>query len=277
MPEAGGCSGGEALPHGCIHPGDFRRHASCKNLPGMKFANHIASVRALVLLGCLVLGRQVAADVRPGDWQDLDQVRATAVQAAAAHYKDSGTRVEVAAAPLDQRLRLPACDRDLASQVPDGSREASRVTVEVRCEGVRSWRLYVPVGVSLYRTVVVTAGPLERGKVLAAGDVILAEREIGRLPGSYLASPDAAVGQLLRRSVPAGAVLIAAQLEPPVLVHRGQQVTLEAKSGPITVQMAGIARHDAALGQVVAVQNSSSRRVLQGIVRNEKSVEVLVP
>lgn len=243
----------------------------------MKAAIHMTTARVLMLLGCLVPGMQALADGRSGDRQELEQIRATAVQAAAAHYTESGTRVEIAAAPLDPRLHLPACDRALTGELPDGSRETSRATVEVRCDGVRSWRLYVPVSVSLYRTVVVTAGPLERGKVLAAGDVILAEREIGRLPGSYLASPDAAVGQLLRRSVPAGAVLIASQLEPPILVRRGQQVTLEAKSGPITVQMAGVARHDAALGQVVAVQNSSSRRVLQGIVRNEKSVEVLVP
>ena len=127
------------------------------------------------------------------------------------------------------------------------------------------------------KALVVAAVPLTRGKVLAADDVMLADREVGTLPGGYLTTADAAIGRVVRRNIPAGAAVAPALLESPVLVKRGQPVTLEAKAGAITVQMTGIAQADGALGQTIPVRNDSSRKVLQGVVRNEKSVQILVP
>ncbi len=210
-------------------------------------------------------------------WQHPDAIRDAAEQAVIAQFADTGGRISVAAVPVDPRLRMPACEQALTASVANTTQDSSRVSAAVRCDGLRPWRLFVPVRVSLHRTLVVTAAPLERGKVLAAGDVILTEREVGASPGGYLTAVEAAAGKVLRRSLPAGAVLSPALLEAPLLVRRGQQVTLEARSGTIAVRMAGVARDDGALGQLVAVQNLSSRKILQGIVRNEKSVEVLVP
>lgn len=210
-------------------------------------------------------------------WQSPDSIRAAAERVVAERLADAAGRVAVAAEPLDPRLRMPACDAELAADLPPVTREGSRLTAEVRCPGTRAWRLFVPVRVTVTKTLVVAAVPLERGKILAPGDVILAEREVGALPGGYLTTPDAAVGRVVRRTIPAGAAVAPGALEMPVLVRRGQAVTLEARSGAIVVQMAGIARGDGALGELIAVENSSSRRVMQGIVRNEKSVEVRVP
>lgn len=227
----------------------------------------------MALAGFAVFGLEAGADT----WQDLASIGTSAEQVVAARYTDPAEHVEVSAAPVDPRLRLPACGQPLQAAVPDAAGEASRFSVEVRCDGPRSWRLRVPVEVTVRRALVVTAVPLERGKVLAAGDVILADRVVAAVPGGYLTSTGAAIGQVLRRSLPAGAVIAPVQLTAPVLIRRGQQVTLEAKSGAIAVQMAGIARADGALGEIISVENPSSRRVLQGVVRNEKSVEIRVP
>ena len=52
---------------------------------------------------------------------------------------------------------------------------------------------------------------------------------------------------------------------------------MEARAGAITVQMAGVARDDGGLGQTIPVENSSSKKVVQAVVRNEKYVEILLP
>ena len=207
-------------------------------------------------------------------WQDPDSIRSAAEQAALAPFANGPARVIAAAAPLDPRLRVHGCEQALTSTLPTPSQESGRVTAEVRCDGARPWRLFVPVRVSVYRTLAVAAVPLERGKVLAAGDVILAEREVGATPGGYLTTVDAALGRALRRNVAAGAMLAPTLLESPLMVRRGQSVTLEARAGAITVQMAGVARSDGALGQTIPVANTSSRKIMQGIVRSEKIVEI---
>ena len=212
-----------------------------------------------------------------GHWQEPASIRAAAEAAARARIGDTGGEVTLRTEPLDPRLRLPPCEVPLVGEVPDAGRATSRITARVRCPGASPWRLFVPVSVSVRKPLVVAAVPLERGKVLAAGDVILASREVGAAPAGYLTTLESAIGQVLRRNVPAGTVLAPGLLDAPVLVERGRQVTLEARSGGIVVQMAGIAKADGTLGETIPVENLSSRKVLQGIVRSEKSVEVLVP
>jgi flagella basal body P-ring formation protein FlgA len=235
----------------------------------------LCTTRAVALL--MVAAFALVPDVRASAWQDANAIRAAAEEATAAAHATADARVAVAAAPLDPRLRVPACDQPLEATLPALTREAGRVTAEVRCAGSSPWRLHVPVRVTLTRTLVVAARPLERGKILAADDVILAERDVAAAPGGYLTGTDAAVGRVLRRNIAAGAVLAPSLIEAPVLVRRGQAVTLEARSGAIRVQMAGIAQADGALGQTIAVRNNSSRKVLHGVVRNERSVEIRLP
>jgi flagella basal body P-ring formation protein FlgA len=210
-------------------------------------------------------------------WQDAGSIRAAAEAAAKAEAGKTDGSVSVSAEALDSRLMLPACDQQLTASVPPAGQQTGRITAEVRCPGTRSWRLYVPVQVIVSRDILVAAVPLERGKVLAASDVVLAHRQVVAVPGGYLTTVEAAVGQVIRRSVPAGTVLGPAMLDSAVLIKRGQAVTIEARSGPIVVQMAGVAKGNGALGQVISVANTNSDKVVQGIVRNEKAVEILVP
>jgi flagella basal body P-ring formation protein FlgA len=235
---------------------------------------HTRPCKSKAVIGALLMLSAAAANAA---WQDTAAIRAAAEATARQPFDAMGGDISVAADALDPRLLLPACDQPLAGDLPPTGQETSRVTVEVRCPGSRPWRLFVPVRVTVRKDILVAAVPLERGKLLAAGDVILAQREVGASPGGYFTTADAAVGQIVRRSVPAGTVLSPAMLDAPVLIRRGQSVTLAARSGPIAVQMAGVARSDGALGQVIGVENTSSRKVLQGIVLNEKSVEILVP
>jgi flagella basal body P-ring formation protein FlgA len=59
-------------------------------------------------------------------------------------------------------------------------------------------------------------------------------------------------------------------------VRRGQQVTLEALAGNFAVRVAGVARSDGALGQLIEVENGSSGKTVQAVVRSERTVEVLL-
>ncbi len=248
------------------------------NFPGMTGNRHGTSKsRAAALLLALlpVPGSLPAADM--AGFQAAADIRAAAEAVVLERLADAPGQVTARAEELDPRLQMPACDAPLSASLPARTQLSSRLTAEVRCNGARQWRLFVPVKITVRQSVVVAALPLERGKVLAPGDVLLAERELGAISGGYLTSVEAVAGQVLRRAVPAGAALAPALLEAPVLVRRGQAVTLQARSGVLTVQAPAVARGDGALGQVIEVQNISSKKIMQAIVRNEKTVEVYLP
>jgi flagella basal body P-ring formation protein FlgA len=224
----------------------------------------------VLLFGGLLAGTQAQA---AADWQDHAAIRAAA-EAAARNAVPGGGAV-VADNP-DPRLRLARCELPLAATVPALGVRSARFTAEVRCDGARPWRLYLPVRVTSVRPVVVAARALPRDTLLAPGDVRLAFAEPATIPAGALHDTGLVVGRVLRRPADEGQALTTGFLVAPTLVRRGQQVSVEARSGALAVRMEGVARGDGALGDLIEVENVNSGRVVQAVVRSAKSVEVLL-
>jgi flagella basal body P-ring formation protein FlgA len=83
-----------------------------------------------------------------------------------------------------------------------------------------------------------------------------------------------AIGQTLRLGGQAGQVLRRSDLIAQAVVKRGEPVALVAGGGGFEVRMAGRALADAGTGEVVRVENLSSRRVLSGVVAAPGEVRV---
>jgi flagella basal body P-ring formation protein FlgA len=210
------------------------------------------------------------------EWQSLESIELAAEKHVTATAKPGGVRSIADADPLDPRLKLPACAGDLQTSVPYGDPRGARITVEVACTGVEAWRIYVPVRLESFGAVVVATRALPRDAVLTLADLSIEERALSRLARGYVAKIEDAVGLKLRRAVPGGAPILPTALASPPLVERGQLVTLQAATGGISVAMTGTALQDGARGAVIDVENGSSGRRVQAIVRSRRVVEVLL-
>lgn len=226
-------------------------------------------------MGVLLAGGLLAATGARSatEWQSHSAIREAAE--AAARKALPGPAAVVADSP-DPRLRLTRCTQPLAANVPANGVRSARFTAEVRCDGTQPWRLYLPVRVTSTRPVVVASRALARDTVLAPGDVRLAESALASVPAGALHETGLAVGRVLRRPADEGQALTASLLEAPTLVRRGQQVTVEAQAGGLQVRMEGVARGEGALGDIIEVENGTSGRIVQAVVRSAKSVEVLL-
>ena len=196
--------------------------------------------------------------------------------AAAKRMAVSAGRIEAVAKNLDHRLRLAQCDVPLSAKLPYDTGRKTRVTAEVRCTGKQPWKIFVPVRLQIWQQVLVAAGPLQRGKMLAASDMILAERTISDQARGFMLDPAQAAGYRLKRDLSEGDVITPGVIVAPPLVERGQEVMLEAKSGSLNVRMAGIALEAGLAGDIITVQNRESGRKVEGVVRSGKTVEVLL-
>ena len=224
----------------------------------------------MLLAGGLLIAGGARSEV---EWQSHVAIREAAE--AAAREALPGPSAVAADSP-DPRLRLVRCSQPLAASVPANGVRSARFTAEVRCEGTQPWRLYVPVRVTSIRPVVVASRALARDTVLAPGDVRLADSAPATVPAGALHDVDLVVGRVLRRPADEGQALTASVLAAPTLVRRGQQVSVEARTGTVQVRMEGVARGEGALGDIIEVQNAGSGRIVQAVVRSAKSVEVLL-
>jgi len=214
----------------------------------------------------------LAQDTAP---QSLDAIR-TAVVAFVTGFHGADADLEVKPGGLDPRLRLAPCSAPLEAAWANGSSQAGRVTVEVRCASQRPWRLYVPTQVALHQEVVVAARPLARGQRLSAADLRRERRDVGRLGGDAVREPQRVLGYVLTRPLGEGRVLDPRLLEAPRLVERGQRVRLLAEGPGIHISMAGDALQAGALGDTVRVRNPASRRVVDAVVSGPGRVTLRV-
>jgi flagella basal body P-ring formation protein FlgA len=241
---------------------------SCIDTPtaAIDAARSAAAVNCRTSLICLLM---LATQGFASEWQDP-----ASIQAAAERYAerslDGYDSVKILASGVDQRIRLPRCDRPLEASAPRGLSGGQGV-VSVACASPQSWQLYVPVRASFRVATVVARNGLSRGQILKAADLRIEARDSAGLPATYLSRIEDAVGQSLRRSVPAGAVLNPAVLDLPRAVRRGERVTLIAGSTGVTVKSEGEALEDAALDARLRVRTASGR-IVEGTVGPDNQV-----
>lgn len=231
---------------------------------------------SVLLVSCAVFVLPSPAMAQAQEFQPLASIRKAAMDYALAAAKRAmpDARLAVRAASLDSRLRLTLCRHPLQSSAPSSGREVGNTVVSVRCAGPRPWKLYVPVEVEARLQVLVAAQPLERGVQVKAGMLSRAERDVAQLPYGYFTNQRPVLGQVLQRNLSPGKVLTPGMLSPPLLVRRGQVVTLAAGADGFSVTTQGVALQDGARGALVRVRNSRSKRVVQGVVTGSGQVQV---
>lgn len=232
--------------------------------------NKAAPAIAAALICCVAQSAEVP------QWQSPESIRAAAQAHVAAFDTNKGSRTRIQAAKLDSRLRLPACSDPLLAEMPYGRSRGTRVTVRVSCGAEQSWRIHVPVEIVTVGRVVATTRALARGSVLEREDLVITETELGPLGHGYFLDPANVVGQRLKRPMPTGSILTPAQIEAPAVIRRGQIVTIVANSQSIGIKMSGKALANGAIGQIIDIENVSSGRRVQGIVRSARAVEILL-
>jgi len=107
---------------------------------------------------------------------------------------------------------------------------------------------------------------LARGDVVKISDVTIERRPKSELTGEPVALASDVVGLAARRPVRLGAALRTADLMKPELVQRNETVTLLYQVPGIVVTLRGKALDSGAEGDTVSVQNTETKRTVQGIV-----------
>ncbi len=199
-------------------------------------------------------------------WQPIETIAAAARSAAT----EAGA-ADFETAAIDERLKLNRCAGPLDAKVERPITRGSG-TIAVSCSEP-AWRLFVPVRVRNDAAALVLTRNVQAGEVLTAADVAVVPRSSASLPYDYLSDGAQAIGQTMRRTQTAGAVVTAAALEAPEVVRRGELVTLTSGSGPVAVKAEGIALESARLKQKLKVR-SASGRVIEGTAEGPGQVRV---
>jgi flagella basal body P-ring formation protein FlgA len=219
-----------------------------------------------ILPSMLAATAAIAMTTARADMEPHARIVGAAEELLRANADSAGARIEVAVTPLDSRLALPACGSAPTAALSPGARAIGRSSVAVSCLAPQSWTIHVAADVHVFRPVAIAARALVRGTLLTDADMTMREEDISRLPQGFLSAPEEGVGLQLRSPVSAGAVLTRSTLESPLVVRRGDVVSVVARTGPIEVSAQAEAMANGRMGDRIPLRNRSNGKMLQATV-----------
>lgn len=223
----------------------------------------------------LCLFATVSQAVQYHDLQDIRKSSENYLRAQLGVGEHDQADIKVTASSMDYRLRLATCDKPLEHSLPQGHRLQGRIAVGARCtDELHRWSIFVPVTITQFADVIVTTETVSRGDFLKANQLKLERRSLNFLHNGYLKSMKQAVGQQLKATLAKGLVIAPSQLKRPYTIKRGQNVNILAKSGLISVRIKGKALANARTGDRIRVQNSSTKKIVEGTVSYDGFVEI---
>ncbi len=206
------------------------------------------------------------------------QLEARVAAAARAHLSSelerAGLRepsIELELLPRDGSASPDHCPQEVKI-TPLDTRFVTRMRFAAVCPGEQGWRAEYVVRGSVTALVVVTTVGVRAGEPLTEGQLALQRRDVSGVSDA-LSDIDRAVGMASRRALRAGQVVSERWLMHPVLVERGDAVTIVARNTGIEVQVPGEALESGRKGEVVRVRNTVTEQVIRARVVAKGTVE----
>jgi flagella basal body P-ring formation protein FlgA len=111
-------------------------------------------------------------------------------------------------------------------------------------------------------------------EVIDGPDLKSARVRVSQLDHPFLTDRSEVIGKSAVRPLPADTPLRAAFLKAPLVIKKGDRVTIEARRGGLSIQTYGVTKSSGYVGQIIMVANQESGRELRAKVVGPGLVQV---
>ena len=143
-------------------------------------------------------------------------------------------------------------------------------------EGENKWKkkLRVSADIGVLTPVALTSRRLKSGQIITKNDVHLGERDLSRIGPDIISDINEVLGKTTKTALNASIALRASLVEAPLLIRRGDIVTIIAESNFLTVTTLGEAREKGRKMDRIKVRNIASQKEVFAVVMDSKTVKV---
>lgn len=128
-----------------------------------------------------------------------------------------------------------------------------------------------------WENVPVLVRPVAPGMTISADDITTIKVRRDLSAQDLATDPADLIGKTPRRPLPANQPIELIDVRRPILVHRGDLVTVELKTARLELTAQGKALEDGAMNALVRVENTKSNRVIDAAVAGPGEVAVVLP
>jgi flagellar basal body P-ring formation protein FlgA len=206
---------------------------------------------------------------------DADAVGQRILAAAAADTPNSNASIQLDNPGL--RFLVPAEASDaMAIDGLNVDQHTGRFSVFVTApaNGANAQRQRVSGRIVYQVTLAVPAHSMSIGDVFSLADVTETKLPRARVAPDAITNPQLLIGKAARRILRAGETVRAGDIADPVVVHKGDLVTIILNTASMQLTAQGKAVEDGAMGASIRVTNTQSNRVIDTVVSGPNQVVV---
>lgn len=184
--------------------------------------------------------------------------------------KEASEKIDIKASPLSRIKTYKRCHNPLKGRVVS-EKLKPHTTVKITCTDPNSWSIYVRVRVKKLRPVVVASQSLSKNQILNIENTKILYLGKSRIKSGSFSSPAPIYGSRLKRNISKNKVIKNRDI---CIVCKNDKVNIFAKNDNLSIKTSGIALSDANIGSTVRVKNMQSQRVVVGVVKGLKNVQI---
>ena len=202
---------------------------------------------------------------------DADQVRSAVQQAFARQYPNAAVNILSVDVPQTQIAGTP----EVTASVPARADLSAPVFVRVELRGAGTTRsLFVRTVAEVQQPQLVVKNPVAANSQIHKEDVEWQVAQV-RATGPVVTSVEKLEGLVASRDLQPGQLLTTDLLYSPLLVHKGDSVTVKATAGGITIAATMRAKSDARFGDTISVEHLSGPGSTSARVIGTRTLEAL--
>jgi flagella basal body P-ring formation protein FlgA len=139
--------------------------------------------------------------------------------------------------------------------------------------GARVKPVYVYARIERLEMVAFAVRSIERGELVRRSDVELRPFG-GTLPTQAVVAAEAVIGKEAVQAIRADSMVLSNYVRSPIVVRRGERVSVRARAGGVVVRTFAIAQQEGSMGDLVAVQAAEGKERYTGRVSGVRELEV---
>jgi flagella basal body P-ring formation protein FlgA len=214
--------------------------------------------------------------VRESQFVDSDRISRSIQEYLSTVHPEFEFQIQQILVPQD--VVLPEGNVEIEVQ---GPRTLTRINglslkVDFLVDGKRHKSQWVQLEAKAIGDVVVLNHDVRYGQPIRREDLRIERRELNRLEG-LVHHPEDAVGNVPKTALREGDELLSRNLKEPMLVRRGDVVSLLAKGSRFVVKTLAKAKDSGTRGELIMVENVDSKQLVQAMIVGPKTVSVLLP
>jgi flagella basal body P-ring formation protein FlgA len=185
---------------------------------------------------------------------------------------DESKNLKIVAHPLDSRISIKECDKNLLFTVAKKRSFSRQFPVKATCPSENSpWKVFVQVSLSEMIEALVTSQAIAKGVTVDAGMVEIVLVDAQRIRNRSSTDLSAIIGGRALKNIQRGYQIGQGDV---CLVCKGDDVSIIAKNNSMMIKTSGTAIESGAKGESIKVKNNSSNRIIKGIIGDLREIYV---